>query len=205
MNVTNALIAVNVIVYVWEVLAGTQMDSGPSLIAHGALYGRLVMEGQWWRIFSGAFMHAGLAHIGLNMFALYQLGRFVEYALGPWRMLAVYFVSLVCGGMSVVIFAPDDPTVGASGAIFGLFGALLAIGVRLGKRGRSLIAQTVPILLLNLVFTFAVPFISKSGHLGGLAGGFLAGLLLFMTRRSALTAAPAQAEETLTAEASNEA
>jgi membrane associated rhomboid family serine protease len=115
----------------------------------------------------------------------------VETLLGSWRMLAIYAISLLGGGLAVVYFDPQNPTVGASGAIFGLFGALLAIGLRLGERGRSLIAQTVPILILNLVFTFAVPFISKAGHLGGLISGFLAGLVLFAMRPQ-----PAQAVAT---------
>ncbi len=182
MSATNVLIAMNVVVYLWEVLSGTNFNNNYSLLAHGALYAPLVRQGQWWRIFSGAFEHAGLWHIALNMFALYQLGTFVEAVLGSRRMLAVYLISLIGGGLAVVVFSSNDVTVGASGAIFGLFGALLAIGVRLGKRGRGLIAQTLPILAINLVFTFAVPFISKSGHVGGLVAGFCAGLVLFMLR-----------------------
>ncbi len=182
-SATTTLIALNVCVYIWELASGTNFNSNYSMVMHGALYGPLVRDGQWWRIVSGGFEHAGLLHIGLNMFALYQLGMFVETVMGAPRMLAVYVVSLFGGGLAVVAFSSNAVTVGASGAIFGLFGALLAIGVRLGKRGRPLITQTLPILLMNLVFTFAVPFISKSGHLGGLIAGFCAGLVLFMTRR----------------------
>ncbi len=189
-SATNLLIAVNILAYIWEVASGTRFDSNYSLVAHGALYGPLVMRGEWWRIVTGGFMHGGIAHIALNMFALYQLGNFVEAALGAPRMLAIYTISLFGGGLAVVYFSPGDVTVGASGAIFGLFGALLAIGVRLGARGRSLIASTLPILLINLAFTFAVPFISKAGHLGGLASGFLAGLALFMLRPAAPPGTP---------------
>ncbi len=183
MTITNLLIAVNVIAYIWEVTSGTNFNDNRSLYDHGALVGAAVtLDGQWWRIVTGGFLHGGLAHIALNMFALYQLGTFVESALGPWRMLAVYTVSLFGGGLAVVYFAPHDVTVGASGAIFGLFGALLGIGVRMGRRGRALISQTLPILVINLVFTFAVPFISKAGHLGGLASGFVAGLVFYAMR-----------------------
>ncbi len=183
-SATAVLVALNVIAYIWEVASGTRFDSNLSLVQHGALYGPLVTQrGEWWRIVTGGFMHGGIAHIALNMFALWQLGTFVETMLGARRMLAIYTIALFGGGLAVVYFSPADVTVGASGAIFGLFGALLAIGVRLGKRGRGLIAQTVPILIINLVFTFAVPFISKAGHVGGLLSGFVAGLVLFMTRR----------------------
>ena len=183
MSATAALIALNVLAYIWEVGSGTRFDNSASLVQHGALYGPLVERGQWWRIVTGGFEHGGLAHIALNMFALWQLGTFVESMLGARRMLAIYILALFGGGIAVVIFSPNDVTVGASGAIFGLFGALVAIGVRLGRRGRGLIAQVVPILVINLVFTFAVPFISRAGHIGGLLTGFLAGLVLFMTRR----------------------
>jgi membrane associated rhomboid family serine protease len=183
-SVTTALVLINVAAYLWEVTSGTDFNSNRSLLEHGALLGVLVTQyGQWWRVVTGGFLHGGIAHIALNMFALYQLGRFVEALLGPWRMLAVYAIALVGGGYAVAYFAPHDVTVGASGAIFGLFGALLAIGVRMGRSGRALISQTLPILLINLAFTFAVPFISKAGHLGGLASGFAAGLVLFAMRR----------------------
>jgi rhomboid protease GluP len=180
-RVTLTLIFINVAVFVFMAVHGGASTRDPYYLA-GVLYGPLVRQGQWYRIVTGGFMHAGIPHIGLNMVALYQLGSFVETMLGGWRMLVVYALSLLGGGLAVVYFSPDDPTVGASGAIFGLFGALFAIGVRLGKPGRALISQTFPVLLLNLVFTFAVPQISKAGHLGGLATGFVAGLVIFAMR-----------------------
>ncbi|GAC1303944.1 MAG: hypothetical protein NVSMB21_03770 [Vulcanimicrobiaceae bacterium] len=183
LSVTVILVLVNVVVYAWQVASGTEFESSRSLVEHGALLGILVTQyGEWWRVVSGGFEHGGLAHIALNMFALFQLGRFVETLLGPGRMLAVYVISLVGGGYAVASFAPNDVTVGASGAIFGLFGALLGVGVRMGRPGRALISQTLPTLAINLAFTFAVPFISKAGHLGGLASGFAAGLLFYAMR-----------------------
>jgi rhomboid protease GluP len=189
LTVTNALILANVAAYAFIAIHGGPSERNPYYVA-GMLYGPAVLQnGQWYRIVTGAFLHGGLAHIAINMFALFQLGSFVENVLGPWRMFLIYAISLVGGGLAVVYFDPQNPTVGASGAIFGLFGALFAIGVRLGKRGRSLISQTIPILIINLVFTFAVPFISKAGHLGGLLSGFVAGLVLFaMQRRPPLPA-----------------
>ncbi len=198
MSATVVLVALNVIAYAWETLSGTRFDDSRSLVEHGALYGRFVLaDGEWWRIVTGAFMHGGILHLALNMLALYQLGSFLEAMLGAPRMLAIYAIALVGGGLGIIYFAPDEVTVGASGAIFGLFGALLAIGVRLGARGRSLIAQTVPIVLINLAFTFAVPNISKAGHLGGLVTGFFAGFALFFAR----PAPPAYAVDRATGEA----
>ncbi len=198
-SATTALILINVLAYLWEAYAGIDpqhrdlfgylaaIGTGPDVDYQGlrnlgALDGTLVLQGQWWRIVTGAFLHGNLGHIALNMFALFQLGTYVEFLLRPWRMLAIYTISMIGGGVAVVVFSPHDVTVGASGAIFGLFGALMAIGLRLGQRGRALIAQMVPVLALNLAFTFAVPIISKAGHVGGLLSGFLAGLALFAMR-----------------------
>ena len=118
----------------------------------------MLQDGQWWRIVTGAFLHGGLIHIGVNMLSLWFLGRFIEFASGSWRMLLVYMVSLVASGLSVVYFSdPTMPTVGASGAIFGLFGALFAIGFKLGKPGMELVRANIGILVLNLVITFTIP------------------------------------------------
>jgi len=183
LTVTNVLILINIFAYAYEYLSGTNFENNQSLVDHGALWAPLVThDGQWWRVVTGAFLHGGLAHIALNMYSLYILGRYVELIVGPWRMLAIYTIALFGGGYAIVYFAPNDVTVGASGAIFGLFGALIAIGVRLGKRGRALITQMLPVLLINLAFTFAVPFISKAGHVGGLLSGFVAGLIIFTPR-----------------------
>ncbi len=182
-RVTIVLILINVAVFVFMQLHGGASQDNPYYLA-GALFGPAVREGQWYRIVTGAFMHEGFPHIAINMFSLYQLGSFVETMLGGWRMLLVYAISR----LAVVYFSPNDFTVGASGAIFGLFGALFAIGVRMGKPGRALISQTLPILVLNLVFTFAVPFISKSAHIGGLLSGFAAGLVIYAIRRRPVAA-----------------
>jgi rhomboid protease GluP len=180
--VTLALIVLNVLDYIWVATTGSFSDNY-SLIGHGALVGELVRSGEWWRIVTGAFEHGGFWHIALNMFALYQVGTFVEIIGGRARMLAAYLISMVGSGIAVTLFQPDVVTVGASGAIFGLFGALVAIGLRMGKDGRSLISQTVPIIAINLGLGFVIPNISYVGHIGGLISGFLAGLLLFVFRR----------------------
>jgi rhomboid protease GluP len=180
---TFSLILINALVFVWQFASGDLDANVYTLIGHGALLGELVLRGQWWRIVTGAFEHANLLHIALNMFALYQVGTFVELIAGSRRMLALYFISMLGSGLAVTYFSPDAPTVGASGAIFGLFGALVAIGIRLGKDGRSLIGQTLPIIGINLALGFAIPNISQAAHVGGLVSGFVSGLALFMLQR----------------------
>jgi membrane associated rhomboid family serine protease len=135
---------------------------------------------QYYRIFTSAFLHGGIIHIGLNMLSLYWLGRFIEVVLRPGRMLLVYFISLIAAGVSIVLFSPAvTATFGASGAIFGLFGALFAIGLKLGDRGADLVRSNVGILVLNLLYSFTFPNISWQAHVGGLIAGFITTWLVF--------------------------
>ncbi|GAC1406229.1 MAG: rhomboid family intramembrane serine protease [Candidatus Velthaea sp.] len=181
---TRALIVINILAYIWESTTGN-LNSGQSLVDHGALYGPYVQRGEWWRIFTSEFLHGGLLHIATNMIALYQVGTFVELLYGRVRFAIVYVLAIVGAGVSVVLFNFDVPTVGASGAVFGLFGALLAAGLRLGKPGRQLVQQSAGVIILNLVLGFTVfaGFISNAGHIGGLVLGLIAGFLLFMGPR----------------------
>ncbi|MEA2663673.1 MAG: hypothetical protein QOI11_617 [Candidatus Eremiobacteraeota bacterium] len=179
MTLTNLLVAINVAVYLAELATGG--DQRGSVVARGILYGPAVVQGgQWYRIVTGAFLHGSIMHVAFNMFALYQVGNLIEQLFGRVRFALLYAIALAGAAAAVLWFSYDQPTLGASGAIFGLFGALVAVGLRLGKRGRALIGQVVPVVAINLVFTFAVPGISAAGHVGGLITGFLAGLVLFM-------------------------
>jgi membrane associated rhomboid family serine protease len=140
----------------------------------------VLQDHQWWRIVSSGFLHGGLVHIGVNMLSLFWLGRFIEVVLGSPRMLLVYMASLIGAGLAVTYSAPADTlTLGASGAIFGLFGALFAIGLKLGERGGELVRSNIGILILNLIFSFSFPGISWQAHIGGLITGFALTLLIF--------------------------
>jgi membrane associated rhomboid family serine protease len=178
--VTYALIAANLAVWGVGVLLGLAAGSaagltgGDALAALGGLYGPRVAAGEWWRILTAGFLHAGLLHVGMNMLALFVFGPPLEASLGRLRFSVLYLASLVAGSLGALLLSPNQLTVGASGAIFGLLGALL-VGRPAGIRA----AGVVPLLLINLVFTVAVPGISIGGHLGGLVGGLVAGGLLF--------------------------
>ena len=118
------------------------------------------------------------------MMSLWFLGRFIEWAMGSWRMLIVYMFSLVASGLAVVyLSAPMVPTVGASGAIFGLFGALFAIGLKLGKPGMDLVRANIGILVINLIITFTVPAIAWQAHVAGLVAGFVLTYALYVPPR----------------------
>lgn len=171
---TFVLIAINVVAFLGEIAAGAGgLDgSGSSVISDLGLRGASVADGEWYRLLTGGFLHAGLLHLGFNMFALYILGQLMEPAIGTPRFLAVYFVSLLAGSFGALALSdPAQVTVGASGAIFGLFGAAFVIA-----RGRGLdaIASQLGLLLVfNLALTFGISGISVGAHLGGLAGGLV--------------------------------
>jgi membrane associated rhomboid family serine protease len=137
----------------------------------------LVAAGEWWRIVTSGFLHSGLIHVAFNMAALFVFGTPLERALGRLRFALIYFTSLLAGSLGALLLSPGALTIGASGAIFGLFGAIL-VGQR--ASGMSIRAGgMIPLLVINLVFTIAMPGISIGGHLGGLAGGLAAGALIF--------------------------
>lgn len=181
---TYFLIAANVLVFAYMSFTGAY-SSDPSLINHGALYGPAVDHGEWWRAFTAAFVHGNLIHVATNMFALYQVGTFVETIYGRTRYLLIYLLAIIGSGYAVYHFSYDAPTIGASGAIFGVFGAIVAAGLRMGPRGRSLIMQTLPIIVINLLLGFTVlsGIVSNAGHIGGLISGLIAGFVLFLVPR----------------------
>lgn len=192
--ITKLLVALNVLAFLWEVrVGGSGVFSGripdQSAIINGTLIPVAVTHyHQWYRIFTGAFLHASILHIGVNMFSLFILGRFVESIARSFRMLLIYVFSIIVSGLGVVYLAPPDAvTLGASGAIFGLFGALFAIGLKFGERGRQLIRANLGILALNLVFSFAAPGISWQAHVAGLVGGFIFTYLIYYPPRPVYT------------------
>jgi membrane associated rhomboid family serine protease len=130
-----------------------------------------VATGEYYRLFTAMFMHYGLLHLGMNMWALWILGRTLEGALGPLRFTALYLTAGLGGNVAAYLFQPDALSAGASTALFGLFAALFLVLRRL-KRDTS---SVIPIIVINLIFTISVPGISIAGHLGGMVTGAVAG------------------------------
>jgi membrane associated rhomboid family serine protease len=185
MEVTRALIAVNVIVFVAQLASGGSIRGGGGTVyLYAATYGPFIADGEVWRLVSGGFLHGGIFHLALNMLGLWFLGQWLEREVGGPRFALIYGVSLLGGALGVMLLSPFSETVGASGAIYGRFGALFA-----GMRARGMDALNSPlgfILGINLLFTFLYPNISIGAHLGGLAMGFVVGLVLFeLPRRTA--------------------
>ncbi len=182
--VTRALIVVNVIVFLAETATGVRLGgcSGPvntcgSVWYHGVLAGPFIsQQHQYWRIVSGGFMHDGLFHIAVNMLSLYFVGSALEPAIGRVNLAVVYGVSLLAGSFGALLFQPLVPTVGASGAIFGIFGALIVVayhrGIPIWQSGLGMM------LLINLIFSVTFAGISIGGHLGGLIAGLICGEII---------------------------
>jgi membrane associated rhomboid family serine protease len=177
--VTFTLIAINVVMFIVANAAGgdnsqfvrrlelwTDVDF-PRFGIEG------VAQGSYWQLLTSAFLHVDTLHIALNMFCVWIVGIFLENQLGRWRYLALYLVSaLSASAVIYLLTAPNSaPTLGASGAVFGLFGAQLLI---LLKQRRD-VSQVLMLLGINLVFSFVASGISWQGHLGGLAGGLIIG------------------------------
>ncbi len=186
---TRLLIGVNVAVFVAEALSTKGRSVGgeiDSFSVHGGLIANAVRlngsaigvaHGEVWRLVSSGFLHFGLIHILFNMYALYILGTWLERSGGRGRLAAVYGVALMAGSLGALILSPNNLTAGASGAIYGLMGAFFAAGRTQGISVRQ--SPLFGILLLNLFLTFGLGGLSIGGHLGGLAGGALAGWVLF--------------------------
>jgi membrane associated rhomboid family serine protease len=183
-SVTRALIALNVGVYVAELATGGNVNgvgssiydkgvlvAGRTVDTHGHLIG--VAQHQYWRLITAAFLHYGPFHLLLNMLALYWFGSLLEQRIGSGKFMLLYLVSGLAGSAGALILDPLQPTVGASGAIFGVLGAGLVL-----ERQRDYVfgGSALGVIVLNLVFTFSISNISIGGHIGGLIGGAAAAL-----------------------------
>jgi membrane associated rhomboid family serine protease len=185
--VTSAIVAVNVVVFVLDAALGggsgfSLTGGGGPLAEAGAVYGPAVAAGEWWRLITGAFLHLGILHIGFNMYALWLFGPIMEQMYGHVEYAVIYLLCALGGNVLTVLAAPNVPALGASGAIFGLFGLAFIVSRRrhllLGPQARAMLSRVGTLLVLNLIITFSVPFISWTGHVGGLVVGALIGLLL---------------------------
>jgi membrane associated rhomboid family serine protease len=203
--VTLALIGINVAVYAVELAMGGTIDGGSNWIfSHGALVVNGVIQsgnvyavpahfsalgvvgvahGDWWRIVTAAFLHVGPLHLGLNMYSLFYAGTLLEHMIGRWRFALLYLASGIAGSAGAILWSPNQVSLGASGAIFGILGGLYV----LERRGHIATGGQIGMLIvLNLIFTFALSsYISVGAHVGGLIAGVVLMLMLHQYRRSA--------------------
>lgn len=184
-QVTSFLLAANIFVFIAMVLTGVAIFSptGEDLLRWGANFGPLTMGTQGWRLLTCTFVHGGLLHLGFNMWVLKDAGRFVERLYGNAGFLLLYLFSGIGGSLTTIWWNPQVISVGASGAIFGVCGALAAYLVRNRHTMpitivKSLRGSVSTFLFYNIILGFMIPNIDMGAHLGGLAAGFVAGLIL---------------------------
>ncbi len=184
--VTWAIVAINVAVFLVDGAlggGGFSLFGGAGPLAQaGVIYGPAVAHGEWWRMITSAFLHYGILHIAFNMYALWLFGPIMEQMYGHLEYAVIYLLCALGGSVLTILAAPQTPALGASGAIFGLFGLAFIVSRRrhllLGPQARAMLSQVGTLLVLNLIITFSVPAISWTGHVGGLAVGALIGVLL---------------------------
>ncbi|WP_027963440.1 rhomboid family protein [Halalkalibacillus halophilus] len=179
---TYTLILVNLLVFFLLESEGSSTDS-MHLIEWGAKFNPAIASGEWWRIGSSMFLHIGVFHLFMNMLALFFLGEVNERIYGSKRFLGIYFTAGIFGG--VASFATNNAVAaGASGAIFGLFGALLFFGLHYKELFFKTMGSSLLIIVaINIAFGFTIPQIDNGAHLGGLLGGFLAAQVLHLPKK----------------------
>lgn len=178
--VVSTLIALNVLVFLLGYLPGI----GPWIILYGIGYNAGIADGQWWRLVTPIFLHAGFMHLLFNAFSLFLFGPELERLTGKVRFLTIYFIAGIFGSLATFFLQPPAYThVGASGAIFGIFGAFGALLYYGGRALPELRQILLPILVISVIMTFLTPNVNATAHIAGLIAGFLIGLSFFHPKR----------------------
>lgn len=179
---TYILLAINVLIFLLLELNGGSTQT-ETLIQYGAKYNPDIIDGQWWRLISSMFLHIGFIHLFMNMLAVFYIGATVERIYGSWRFLLIYFMAGIGGSLASFAFT-TNVSAGASGALFGLFGALLFFGLKYKKIFFQTMGSGILLLIgINIVFGFTVQQIDMGAHIGGLIAGFIAAAIVHLPKK----------------------
>ena len=182
--VTYILIGINVLIFLVGMLFGLN-NVFNNLFAN---YGPYITWGEYYRLITSAFIHANILHIAFNMYALYLLGSQAESFFGKWKFLIIYLLSAISGSLLSILLNQGAVSVGASGAVFGIMGALLYFGFNYRVYlGNTLVREIIPVILINLAFGFMVTGVDNFAHIGGLVGGLTTAMAVGLTTRSGKT------------------
>lgn len=178
--VTFSLIAINILIFILMYLIGNGSEDTRTLINFGAVSTPLIKNGQYYRLITSAFLHIGIIHLLCNMYSLYIIGPTIEHFFGKAKYIIIYLYSAIMGSLFAMLFQGYNTiSAGASGAIFGLLGALLYFGFSYrGYVGNRIINQVLSVILLNLFIGFSMAGISNAAHIGGLIGGLAMSFML---------------------------
>ncbi len=184
-KITYTLIAINLVVYIISAfLSRDIIDMNLEVLVNmGALYGSFtVLKGEWWRLFTAMFLHSGMTHLLMNMFSLYLIGRGAEMYFQKKSYIIIYIASGLVGGLFSQYMHPVSVGIGASGAIFGVFGALagffLAFRERIQEQSKAFMKDFGIIIVINLVIGFSISSVDVSAHIAGLVIGFIGGFMV---------------------------
>ena len=189
---TYVLLVTNLVIFAAATRAGG--TENPAVLEDfGALFGPLVAEGQYWRLFTAMFLHIGVVHLLFNSFSLFIFGRAVEQIFGLVRFLVTYILAGLAGSIASYTFNPAVLAAGASGAIFGILGALVAYFVVqrevFGRLGQRELTSILFLAAMNLLYGFTTPGVDNWAHIGGFVAGFVLGLLLSPRYKLAMSGA----------------
>ncbi|MEK4427296.1 rhomboid family intramembrane serine protease [Solibacillus sp. FSL K6-1523] len=177
--IVSSIIAINFIVFIITLIPGI----GKEILYAGMSVNAFIAAGEWWRIITSMFLHSGFAHVLFNMFSLFLFGPELEKIAGKMRFLTIYFLAGIFGVAAT--FVTQDPyyaSVGASGAIYGIFGAFAALVYYTRNAFPQLKQIILPIIVISVIMTFLTPNINIMAHLGGLATGFILGFVYFNSK-----------------------
>ena len=183
--VTMSIIAINIILYIiTAIMSKNILDINAYVLLYmGGNYGALVSHGQVWRLLTCAFLHGGIIHIFCNMYALYALGPQVEILFGRVKYIIIYLLSAIGGSLLSYKFSPSSLSIGASGAIFGLFGAMVVFVLKYKDRiPKKVLNNLFGVIILNLLIGFNLQGIDNFAHIGGLLVGALVAFLFLMQK-----------------------
>ena len=167
-----------------EVFSGGSTN-GSTLLKYGANLDVLVKEGEYYRLFTCMFLHIGIMHLACNMYSLYVVGREVESLFGKIKYIIIYVLSGIFGSIMSIAFTHNTISAGASGAIFGLLGALLYFGIHYRTYlGEAIKRSVIPIIVVNLLIGFFSEGIDLAAHIGGLVGGVLVAMMVGIPDKS---------------------
>ena len=178
--ITKIILVINILVYILSYIYGENF-----IVGNFGNYAPSIEAGEYYRLLTSAFVHINIVHLLCNMYALYIVGTQIENFFGKFRFSVIYLVSAITGSMLSILFNPETYSIGASGAIFGLLGALLYFGYHYRVYLDSVIkSQIIPIIILNLSIGFMIPGIDNACHIGGLVGGVLSSMAVGVKYKS---------------------
>lgn len=183
--ITYAIMTICIIMFVLMYIFGNGSEDSYTLIKFGANYDILTKSGELYRLFTSIFLHIGIMHLVCNMYSLFVIGKEIENLFGKWKYLLIYLLSGTCGSMLSLAFSYNTVSAGASGAIFGLLGALLYFGYHYRTYlGTTIKRSILPVIMFNLVLGFLNPSIDNAAHIGGLVAGILIAMLVGVPDKS---------------------